>query len=151
MNALRQAAAAVAGTLVLGLGATGCGGSSVDDYCSALKADRKQFAAIGDASSPAAALDSLPMLHDLAKKAPQDIADDWHTFLAALDALQQALHQAGVKASDFQDGKPPAGLSATDRQAITEAADGLSQQDTVAAGQTIDQEARDVCKVNLGS
>lgn len=134
--------------LILGLGTTACGGRS---YCDTLKADRSEFAAMNDADSPVALLDHRTMLHDLAEKAPNDLSDEWHTFLAAVDALHEALAKAGVNPADFASGKPPTGLSASDRQAIAEAADGLSQPDTVAASQGIDQQARDVCKVNLGS
>ena len=62
------------------------------------------------------------MLRDLADKSPEDLADEWQTFIGALDGLDQAIEDAGVKASDFKDGKPPAGLSAADQKAIADAA-----------------------------
>ena len=136
--------------LALLCGTSACG-SKVDDYCSALKADRGAFADMAGGDGAVAVLTHRDLLHNLGDKAPDDLSDEWHTFLAAVDNLDAALKKAGVKPSEFTNGKPPAGLDAKDRQAIAEAADGLSQPDTVAAAQGIDAEARDVCKVNLGS
>jgi hypothetical protein len=90
------------------------------------------------------------MLHDLASNAPKDLADDWQVFVGALDGLEKALKDAGVKPSDFQDGKPPAGLSAAHREAIKGAADQVASDDVSQAASSIEQEGRDVCKVNLG-
>ena len=55
-----------------------------------------------------------------------------------------------MKASDFKGGKPPAGLSPADKQAIADAAYRISSDDVVASASGIEQQARDVCKVNLG-
>jgi hypothetical protein len=90
------------------------------------------------------------MLHELADKAPRDLTDEWQVFLGALDGLEKALTDAGAKPSDFRDGRPPAGLSATDRKAIVDAADQVSSADVSQAASGIEQQGRDVCKVNLG-
>jgi hypothetical protein len=55
-----------------------------------------------------------------------------------------------VRASDFKGGKPPAGLSPADQKAIAEAAGQVATDDVVAAATGIEQEARDVCKINMG-
>jgi hypothetical protein len=128
----------------------GCGGDRIDDYCQDLSAHRKEMSAMIDSTSPTALLSHRPMLHDLADKAPSDLADEWQVFLDALDDLDTAIRKAGVKPADFQDGKPPAGLSATDRKRITDAADRLASSDVADAASGIEQEARDVCKINLG-
>ena len=70
--------------------------------------------------------------------------------MGALDDLEKALKDAGVEPSDFEDGKPPAGLSAAHRTAITDAADQLASDDVAQAAGGIEQEGRDVCKVNFG-
>jgi hypothetical protein len=127
----------------------GCGGG-VDAYCGDLRSHQKEMAAMIDSSSPSAMLDHRSMLHDLADKAPEDLKDEWQLFNGALDDLDQAIADAGVKASDFADGKPPAGLSASEQKAIAEAADRISSDDVVAAANGIEQQGRDVCKVNLG-
>ncbi|MCW2836585.1 MAG: hypothetical protein JWQ15_699 [Marmoricola sp.] len=140
--------AAVLVALLLPL--AGCGGDSTDAYCSKLTADRTKIADLIGSDSPSALLDGLPTFQRLADKAPEDIADQWNTYVDALQGLHDALKAAGVKASDFNDGKPPAGLSATDQQAIAEAATQLGADEVVQASSDIEQEARDVCKVNLG-
>ena len=48
-----------------------------------------------DSTSPTALLDHLPMLRDLADQAPEDLADEWQTFLDALEGLDEALKDAG--------------------------------------------------------
>ena len=70
--------------------------------------------------------------------------------LRAVEGLDEAIDDAGVKPSDFEDGKPPAGLSAADQKAIADAAGQITTDDVVAAATGIEQQARDVCKVNLG-
>ena len=145
---LRLPGACLAVALLLPV--AGCGENSIDDYCAALKSDQKQIAEMLESTSATALLTHLPMLRDLADQAPEDLADEWQTFVGAVDGLQDALDEADVKASDFEDGKPPAGLSAEDRQAITAAADQMATADVSAAASGIDQQARDVCKINLG-
>jgi hypothetical protein len=144
---MRRLAPAVVVTLLLAL--AGCG-DPIEDYCSQLKQDRKQFAEMLDSSSSSALLGNLPMLRDLAEKSPDDLADDWQTYLSAVEGLDDAIKDAGAKPSDFDGGKPPAGLSKADQKAIAEAASQITTQDVIDAASNIEQEARDVCKVNLG-
>jgi hypothetical protein len=142
----RLAAGLVVGLL---LPLTGCG-NATDDYCSALEQHNKEIAEMIGSDSPSALLNGLPMLRDLADKSPEDLADEWQTFIGALDALRDAIKSAGVKPSDFKDGKPPKGLSVGDQKAIADAASQIGTDDVVQASSGIEQEARDVCKVNLG-
>jgi hypothetical protein len=128
---------------------TGCG-DATQGYCDDLQQHRKQIADMVDSGSPTALLRSLPMLHDLADKSPEDLSDEWQTFLGALEGLDQAIKDAGYKPSDFKDGQPPAGLDAADRKSIVDAADQIRTDDVVAAASGIEQQARDVCKINLG-
>jgi hypothetical protein len=129
---------------------TGCGGNDYDAYCGDLNRHQKEMSEMIDSTSQASLLSHLPMLHDLAGKSPKDLADEWQVFVGALDDLEKAIKDAGVKPSDFVDDKPPAGLSDSDRQAIVDAADQVSTDAVVQAVNGIEQEARDVCKVNLG-
>ena len=137
---------------------TGCGnpvhlitgGDRIDDYCAALNGDRARFADMIGQDSPVGLLDATPMFESLARKAPDDIVDDWQTLLLALRGLQKELDDAGVKASDFADGRAPASLDKEARRRIAVAADEVSAQTTADAVDAIDQEARDVCKINLG-
>jgi hypothetical protein len=130
----------------------GCGGdNSIDAYCAQVQADSKKLAEItsGEASG-GALLDALPMLRALGDKAPDDLQDEWQTFLNALRNLDDALRNAGVEPDDFQDGKPPAGVTALQLKAIQDAASQIGESDVVASVKGIEQQARDVCKVNIG-
>ncbi len=141
----RRAAAALAVALLLPL--TSCGGET---YCGALEKNKKQIAEMTASTSPSALLDGLPMLRELADQSPDDLADEWQTLIGAIEGLDEALEDAGVDPADFQDGKPPAGLSVTDQKAIADAAGQVGTEEVVAATSGIEQQARDVCKINLG-
>jgi hypothetical protein len=145
---LRPLGVAVVLSLLLPL--AGCGGNSIDEYCTDLTSHQKEMSEMLDSTSRSALLTHLPMLRDLADKSPKDLTDEWQTFLGAIEGLDKAIKAAGVKPSDFQDDKPPAGLSATDRKAIADAADQILTDEVKQAAAGIEQEARDVCKVNLG-
>ena len=141
---------AAGAVLALLAGLSGCGQDPIDAYCSDLSAHQKQLSTMLDSTSPDALFSHLALLKQLAQKSPSDLQDEWQTFLDAVDDLQAALKHAGVKPSQFTAGKPPAGLSAADEKAIVEAADELSSDDAVNAAAGIQQEATDVCKINLG-
>ncbi len=126
------------------------GGNAIDDYCGDLRSHQVQFSEMFATSTPDALLKNLPMLEQMATKAPSDIADDWQNFLGPIQGLQKALDDAGIKADDFSKGVPPAGTSAAARKEIADAAALLATPAATTAAFAIDQEARDVCKLNLG-
>jgi hypothetical protein len=125
-------------------------GDDEKNYCNALESDQQVFAEMQDDTSGLALLKHLTMLHGLADKAPDDLTDEWQTFLGALDAFAGTMHDLGVNPDDFVDGKPPAGLSEDDRKRIADAASELSSPDVVEAANGIEQHAKDVCKLQLG-
>ena len=125
----------------------GCGGNSEDDYCAALKSDQTIFA---DDGTGLELITNLPRLEALAAKAPDDLDDEWQTFTTSLEALRDAVKAAGLTPADFVDGRPPAGTSAAARTAIAQAATELSDDDVVTAASGIEQQAKDVCKLQLG-
>ena len=140
---------AIAWVAVLLLALAGCG-DPTEDYCSELKQDRKEFAEMLDSESSSALLGNLPMLRDLAEKSPEDLSDEWQTYLRAIEGLDKAIKDAGVKPSDFDGGKAPAGLSKADQKSIAEAAGQITTEEVITAASGIEQQARDVCKINLG-
>ena len=151
MRVLRSAIARTVSVLLVVLASvSGCGQDPIDAYCSDLGAHRKQIADMLDSTSPDALFARLGLMKGLAEKAPSDLQDEWQTFLDAVEGLHDALRHAGVEPSDFVDGKPPEGLAPADQKAIIDAADQLSSDDVVQAASGIEQEARDVCKINLG-
>jgi hypothetical protein len=134
---------------VLLLAPAGCGDPE-KEYCNALKADQETFSEMQEDTSGLALLRHVTLLHRLADKAPDDLSDEWQVLLGALDSFSRTLDEVGVSPDDFSDGKPPAGLSAADRTRIANAADALSSADVVGAANGIEQQAKDVCKLQLG-
>jgi hypothetical protein len=141
---------AVTGLAVVLLAAPQACGDPEKGYCGALKADQKTFSAMQDDPSGLGLLKHRSMLRRLADKAPDDLSDEWQTFLGALDALATTLDETKVDPGDFVGGKPPAGLSAADRTKIANAASELSSDDVVEAANGIEQQAKDVCQLQLG-
>lgn len=139
-----------AAAVVLLLGALAGCGSSGEDYCEALEAEQERFAEMQQDSSGLGLLAQRPLLDRLAEKAPDDLSDEWKTLLGALEAFDRTLDDAGVDPEDFVDGNPPAGLSAEQRDRIARAADELASRDVVEAANGIEQQAKDVCKLQLG-
>ncbi|MFL6061208.1 MAG: hypothetical protein ACJ72E_08255 [Marmoricola sp.] len=127
--------------------AAGCGKDQEQTYCDALHAKQTIFA---DDDSGQGFLPHLADLRALAKKAPDDLTDEWQVFLDALGDLSTAISSAGVKASDIVGGKQPAGVSDAQWAAIRAAANGLGSDSVAEALDGIDQEARDVCQLQLG-
>jgi hypothetical protein len=130
----------------------GCGGPEQQraDYCAELKHEQARFAEMFGDDDPSALLDNLPVLERVADKAPEDLQDEWQTLLNALHGLDDALDDAGVDPEDFRGGRPPAGLSSGERKSVADAADALAAPQVVSSAQGIEQQARDVCKIQLG-
>ncbi len=148
---MRPTAGRALAVLVLALPVAACGGEpSVEDYCEQLASDRQELADLVSSGSPTALLAGLDLLEELGAQAPRDLRDEWDTLTGALRGLQDALDEAGVAASDFEDGKPPEGLAPADREDVAEAAQRVRAPDVVEAASGIETQARDVCKVNLG-
>lgn len=130
-------------------GLTSCG-DPVADYCASLKEHRTELNQLVEADTRFGLITHLKLLEELADKAPDDLTDEWQGFLSAIHGLDRAIRASGHRPADFKTGSMPAGLSESDRAAITSAADRLASPETLAAAAGIDQQARDVCKVNLG-
>ncbi|MFT4085208.1 MAG: hypothetical protein QM638_21715 [Nocardioides sp.] len=141
---------AVAATaLVLAPALVACGSGGTSSYCSEVSDQQSKLTDTLAGGDAAALLAALPIFTALEEKAPSDIADDWRTLVDALNGLQTALDAAGVKASDYVDGKPPAGTSAADRRSILKAADKVSTTAVQEAAVNVQQQARDVCHTSL--
>lgn len=145
MGRARRALVAAAGSLLLLL-PVACGGDAEAGYCAALKKDQQIFSLDADGNLLIA---DLPELEALATKAPEDLQDEWQTFVAGLSGLRKALDAAGVKPAEFS-GTRPADVTDAEWSAIRVAADNASADDVAAASNGIDQQARDVCKLQLG-
>jgi len=142
---MRPAVAAAAVVVVLPLLA-GCGGK---DYCETVQARQSQLGTIANAGSATGVLQALPILQELQDKAPGDVQDDYQLVVTRIQALQQALDDAGVDPASYDPQHPPPGLSAADRRQIRDAAAHLAAGDTVEALGAIQQEVLDVCHTPL--
>lgn len=147
---MRRRTALAALVVVLALAGSSCGADPDKGYCQALQADQELFGAMQEDTSGLALLKHRDALHRLADRSPDDLRDEWQTLLGAVDAFAQTLDDLGVKPEDFVDGQAPAGLDAATRARIANAASELSSQDVVEAANGIEQQARDVCKLQLG-
>jgi hypothetical protein len=144
----RTAAAAV---LLLALPLTGCA-SEQEKYCSALEDEQQTLAGLSaDAGNPGRGdlARMIDVFERLQEKAPDDMVDEWDTYVTALKGLQTALDDAGADESMFTDGKRPAGMSKDDYASISAAAVELRSTRVVQAAAGIENQARDVCKVDL--
>ncbi len=141
--------------VVLAAGLSGCGGTK--SYCSALKDDKAQLSRLAaESGKPGAAggtalAETVDVLAGLADKAPDDIADEWDTLVQALRGLSDAIRESGADPGDFASGGTPDGVSAGQLDAVQQAARELQDLRVQQAGTSIEQHARDVCKVDLGS
>ncbi len=135
--------------VVLLLAATlisGCGG---DGYCDAVKANQKRLTDVTASGTPGVLLDALPVFHDLADQAPDDIADDWKAFIGPLEELDGALDDAGIDPATYDATSLPDDLSEDQRKRIEDAAAGILTADVVRAFDGVQQQAKDVCHTPL--
>lgn len=139
---------ALAVTLALGLG--GCGSTPGEEYCAVLSDRRAEFGELAASEDPAALLRAVPLLEDVRAVAPSDLKDEWQVFVNAVRGLRDALARAGVDPGDVADGRLPDRLDAAQRRDVTGAADLLASAEVRSAAQGIEDQARDVCKVDLG-
>lgn len=144
---LKPVAAAVL-SLGLAAGLAACGDPN-QSYCSAISKDQARLSEMINSSTPDALITDLPLLESLAAKSPDDLTDEWQTFLNAIKGLRDALKGAGLSASDVKGGLPVS-VQGQQRRTLIAAADTLSSHDVVDAANGIETQARDVCTVNLG-
>ena len=128
--------------------ATACS-EPTSEYCEAVKDHQKELTDILAEGGPTALLEALPIFEDLAADAPVDIRDEWATVIDALQALEEALEEAGVDPATYDQENPPPGLSSAERGRIEAAASEVANPRTVDALAGVDQQARDVCKTPL--
>jgi hypothetical protein len=146
MRAPRAVAGLVA--LVLLPLAAGCG-DSTDDYCSAVEDHQTELTEITTGGGQDSLIRALDIFQDLQSKSPGDISDEWQQVVGRIEALDDALRDAGVDPATYDRAHPPEGLSSDEKARIDAAARELGSGPTLAALQALDQEARDVCQTPL--
>lgn len=143
----RRLVAGLAVAAVLPL--TACGGDPVEDYCAAVQEHQAELTDVAAVGGPTALLGALEIFRDLQEQAPSDISDEWQQVVGRLEALEEALDAAGVDPSTYDRERPPAGVDADDRSRIEAAAKELVAPETATALESLQQQARDVCKTPL--
>lgn len=147
---------AVAGAVLLGSSLAACGGgdSGADsDYCKDIKTAKKTFSNVG--AGDVGQLDSaFSTFHQLADEAPDDVKADWKKLDGAIDTVEKALKDAGLKMSDLEDmqsGKVPEGVDVSKLQGLATEFQKLSSAEFTKASNAIEKHAKSTCKVDLGS
>ncbi len=127
----------------------GCGGDPKDEYCDAVRSHQQELSGIVGSGAPDALLQALDAFRDLQDHAPEDITDEWQQVVGRVEALGQALDDAGVDPATYDRDHPPEGLTGEQKARIDAAAAQLGSGTTLRALQDLDQQARDVCRTPL--
>lgn len=151
---------ALAGTALLAGTLTACGGSSDgnnasggsgSDYCKDLKSASATFGSLSGGDT--AKLDSaFATFHKLAGEAPGAIKDDWKILDKAIETIQKALADAGLKFSDLskiQAGQTPKGYDPSKLAALVPKLTALNNANFTKASNAIEAHAKNTCKVTL--
>lgn len=131
----------------------GCS-SDTDSYCAAVRDHKAELTELSDsAGEPGSEVmtDSLGVFGDLADRAPEDLTDEWDTFLGAWEGLTTALDASGADVTDFDPEQRPDGMGSDEFAAVKRAAAELTSPQVVEAAGGIEQHALDVCKVDLST
>jgi hypothetical protein len=145
---MTRPSAALAALVLLLSPLAGCA-SEQEEYCQAVKDHQERLSEIMSDGGPTALLEALDSFRELRAEAPSDITDEWQQVIRSIEALEQALDDAGVDPADFDRGKPPEGVSKEEQEAIARAADEIGSQETEVALAGVRQQALDVCKTQL--
>ena len=148
MTRARSLVASLAALALLVSPLAGCA-SEQEEYCQAVKEHQERLTEIMSDAGPTSLLEALDSFRQLRAEAPTDIRDEWQQVIRSIEALEQALDDAGVDPADFDSGKPPEGVSKEEQEAIARAADEVGSRETEVALAGVRQQALDVCKAQL--
>ena len=135
--------------VLLGGGLTACGGDPYEDYCETVREHQAELGRIVAKGGPTALLEALDIFRDLQEEAPSDITDEWQQVVGRVEALDEALDDAGVDPATYDREQLPEGLTAQERSRIEGAAEELVSPATATALEGLQQQSRDVCKTQL--
>lgn len=143
-----------AGLTVLALLSLGGCGDRTESYCSEVVDQKQVLQSLSEeAGEPGADLvgRSLEVFETLRSEAPDDLADEWDTFVLAWRGLDEALAAGGVDVADYDPDVRPEGLTEEEHAAIRAAAEQLRTPRVVEAASGIEQHSLDVCKTDLST
>jgi hypothetical protein len=151
---MRALAVPVCGLLLVTGVLSGCGSDDGSDssYCSTLKDERTELTKLaGRASEPGTDVltPTLDALGRLRKASPGDLRDEWDTVYYAWSSMVDAVEKAGVDPGDYRPGRIPEGVSAADARRLGEVAAQLTSPRVVEASRGLEDQARQVCHVEL--
>ncbi|MGZ5417414.1 MAG: hypothetical protein ACXWDI_09560 [Nocardioides sp.] len=129
----------------------GCAGEQ-ESYCDAVAQEKQtleDLSAGADDPEAGTLSETIAVFERLQEDAPDDMVDEWDTYVTALRALETALADAGADESMFTDGEKPEGMRDEDYDSISAAAVELRSTRVVEAAAGIEQHALDVCKISL--
>jgi len=124
-----------------------------ESYCDELAAERETLSDLAQRSDePGTEVleDTVEVWRDLQDEAPDDIADEWATLVFGLEGLVEAFDEAGTTPGAFDPASPPPGVTDGEAERLRDAAAELASPRVTAAGEAVEQHARDVCEVDLG-
>lgn len=145
--------AGITGVALALLVATGGCSDQQEKYCSALQDEKQTLSSLSaraDDPRSGSLAETIDVFERLRDQAPEDVADEWDTYVTAWQALESAMKRAGADESMFRDGRKPPGMSQEKYDAISAAAADLRSTRVVSAASGIQRQALDVCKVDLG-
>lgn len=132
-----------------GLLTSGCSEDPYEGYCDTVVEHQDALTEAVAQGHPDALLSVLPELRDLRDASPGDVATEWQQVVGRLEALQDALNEAGVEPGDYDRDDPPAEVTEDERTAIEAAAGELLRPETSQAFAVLETEVRDVCQTPL--
>lgn len=135
-------------TLLLAGGLAGCGEDPVERYCEEVRAQQEPLTEAA-ATGATGLLLALPSFEALRAAAPEDLAAAWTVVVSRVSALDEALDAAGVDPAAYDPAQPPPGLDEEEQAAIDAAASRLLTDAMSEALDSVQQQARDVCKTPL--
>lgn len=128
---------------------TACGGQDdTERYCAEVETQQKPLTEAA-AAGVTGLLQALPSFVALRDRAPDDIVDAWVVVVQRVTVLSEALDAAGVDPASYDPENPPADVSDDAQAAISAAASGLVTEAMTEAFDSVQQQARDVCKTPL--
>jgi hypothetical protein len=127
-------------------------GQDEPDYCTALKSEQRTLTTLadradqrnGDVLTP-----TLAAFGRLRDAAPQQLSDEWDTVVFAYRALADAVKEAGVDPAAYRPGKRPAGVTRGEAKHLAGVAAELESPRVIDAVTGIEDQARQVCKVDF--
>jgi hypothetical protein len=143
---------AIAAALALAALPLAACGQDQPDYCATLKTEQKTLTALAnraDSRSGDVLTPTLAAFEHLRAAAPQQLSDEWDTVVFAYRALADAVKQAGIDPASYRPGKRPDGVTRAEARHLAALAAQLDAPRVIDAVTGIEDEARQVCSVDL--